>query len=102
MYDLRLSNTTRILQKKYGLLVLGTRHFLVVHPLLNKILDPPLGWTLQRPRAGGKRCSSHVKEHLKASRFDTGEESRRKADPEQVAIDIREMPEINTRNGCFQ
>ena len=74
--------------KKCGLLVLVTRHFLVVHPFLNKILDPPLGWTLQRSRAGGKRCSSHVKEHLKASRFDIGEESRRKADPEQVAIDI--------------
>ena len=39
---------------------------------------------------------------FKASRFDTGEESRRKADPEQVAIDIWEMLEINTTNGCFQ
>ena len=44
-------------------------------------------------RAGGTRCSSHVKEYLKASRFDAGEESRCKADPEQVPIDMR-----NARN----
>ena len=52
----------------------------------------PMGWALQRPRTGGTRCSSHVKEYLKA-RFDAREESRCKADPEQVAIDMR-----NARN----
>ena len=43
-----------------------------------------------------------MKEYLKASRFDAGEESRRKADPEQVAVDIWEMFEIKTTHGCFQ
>ena len=69
---------------------IGVRYapFLSGAPPSKQNPGPPLGWTLQRPRAGGKRCSSHVKEHLIASRFDTGEESRPKADPEQVAIDI--------------
>ena len=47
-----------------------------------------MGWALQRPRAGGTGCSSYVKVYLKA-RFDAGEESRCKADPEQFAIDTR-------------
>ena len=52
----------------------------------------PMGWALQKPRADGTRYSSHVKEYLKA-RFNAGEESGGKADPEQVAIGKR-----NARN----
>ena len=52
----------------------------------------PMGWALQKPRAGGTRYSSQVKEYLKA-RFDAGEESGCKADTSQVAIDMR-----NARN----
>ena len=48
----------------------------------------PMGWALQKPRAGGTRYSSQVKECLKA-RFDAGEESGCKADTLQVAIDMR-------------
>ena len=51
-----------------------------------------MAWALQKPRAGGTRYSSQVKEYLKA-RFDAGEESGGKADPEQVAIGKR-----NARN----
>ena len=52
----------------------------------------PMVWALQKPRAGGTRYSSQVKEYLKA-RFDVGEESGCKADPEQFATDMR-----NARN----
>ena len=52
----------------------------------------PMGWALQKPKAGGTRYSSQVKEYLKA-RFDAGEESGGKADPLQVAIGKR-----NARN----
>ena len=47
-----------------------------------------MGWALQRLRAGGTGCSSYVKEYLEA-RFDAGEESGCKADPEQFAMDTR-------------
>ena len=44
--DLRFSNTVGILQKKKTMwLVSQLRHSLVVHPLLKKILDPPLNTT---------------------------------------------------------
>ena len=52
----------------------------------------PMGWALQKPRAGGTRCSFQVKEYLK-TRFDAREDSGCKADPEQVAINMR-----NARN----
>ena len=48
----------------------------------------PIGWALQKPRGGGTRYSSQVKDYLKA-KFDAGEESGCKADPQQVAIDMR-------------
>lgn len=48
----------------------------------------PMGWALQKPRVGGKRYSSHVKDYLKA-RFDAGEQSGQKADPQQVSMDMR-------------
>ena len=59
-----------------------------IRRIISDLFLPSLGWMLQRSRAGGTRCSSYVMEYLKASRFDAGEELRRKADPEQVAIDI--------------
>ena len=48
----------------------------------------PMGLALQKPRAGGTRYSTQVKDYLKA-RFDAGEESGCKADPEQVATDMK-------------
>ena len=48
----------------------------------------PMGWALQKPRVGGKRYSPHVKDYLKA-RFDAGEQSGQKADPQQVSMDMR-------------
>ena len=48
----------------------------------------PMGWALQNPRIGGKRYSPHVKDYLKA-RFDAGEQSGQKADPQQVSMDMR-------------
>ena len=48
----------------------------------------PMGWALQKPRTGGVRYSQQVKDYLKA-RFDAGEESGRKADPNQVVLDMR-------------
>ena len=57
----------------------------------------PIGWALQKPRTGGTRYSSQVKDYFKA-RFDAGEESGCKADPQQVAIDMRNArTEENTR-----
>ena len=43
-----------------------------------------MGWALQKPGLGGKRHSPHVKDYLKA-RFDAGEQSGQKADPQQVS-----------------
>ena len=48
----------------------------------------PIGWALQKPKTGGTRYSSQVKDYLKA-RFDAGEESGCKADPGQVSLDMR-------------
>ena len=48
----------------------------------------PMGWALQKPRGGGTRYSPQVKDYLKA-RFNAGEESGMKADPQQVAVDMR-------------
>ena len=47
-----------------------------------------MGWALQKARTGGVRYSQQVKDYLKA-RFDAGEESGRKADPNKVVLDMR-------------
>ena len=47
-----------------------------------------MGWALQKPRIGGKRYSPRVKDYLKA-RFDVGEQSGQKADPQHVSMDTR-------------
>ena len=46
------------------------------------------GWALQKPRVGGTRFSENVKSYLTA-RFDVGTQTGRKADPSQVAADMR-------------
>lgn len=46
------------------------------------------GWALQKPRGGGTRFSENVKVFLTA-RFDIGTQTGRKADPAQVAMDMR-------------
>ena len=48
----------------------------------------PVGWALQKPRGGETRYSSQMKDYLKA-RFNAGEELGCKADPQQVAIVMR-------------
>ncbi|XP_020621914.1 uncharacterized protein LOC110059545 [Orbicella faveolata] len=56
--------------------------------------SPPLdqaasmGWALPKPRAGSSRFTGKVKNCLTA-RFDLGEQTRRKADPQQVSNDMR-------------
>ena len=52
-----------------------------------------MGWALQKPGLGGKRHSPHVKDYLKA-RFDVGEQSGQKADPQKVSKDMRHAPSI--------
>ena len=47
-----------------------------------------LGWALQNSRGGGARFSENVKSYLTA-KFDFGEDTGRKADPTQVAADMR-------------
>ena len=53
-----------------------------------------MGWTLQKPRVGKKRCSRHIKDYLKPQ-FDAGEESDKKADPQQVSVDMLEQKRTN-------
>ena len=48
----------------------------------------PLEWVLQSPRRGAPRFSAKVKEYPTA-KFDIGEKTRDKADPTQVASDMR-------------
>ena len=52
------------------------------------------GWALQNPRGGGTRFSENVKSYLQ-SRFDTGELTGRKADPNQVSKEMRAARNID-------
>ena len=52
-----------------------------------------MGWALQRPRGGGTRFTENVKAYL-AMRFADGEKTGRKADPTQVAADMRKARNI--------
>ena len=52
-----------------------------------------MGWALQRPRGGGTRFTDNVKAYL-TMRFDDGEKTGRKADPTQVAADMRKARNI--------
>ena len=47
-----------------------------------------MGWALPKPRAGSSRFTEKVKNYLTA-RFDLGEQTGRKADPQQVSNDMR-------------
>ena len=51
-----------------------------------------IGWALGKPRTGGIRFSEKVKTYLNA-KFEMGERTGRKADPDQVALSMR-----NARN----
>ena len=53
------------------------------------------GWALQKSRGGGTRFSENVKAYLQ-SRFDTGELTGRKADPNQIS---KEMPVARNMEG---
>ena len=46
-----------------------------------------MGWALHRPRAGSIRFTDKVKKYLTA-KFDLGEQSGLKADPQQVSNDM--------------
>ena len=54
----------------------------------------PLEWALPSPRRGAPRFSAKVKEYLTA-KFDIGEKIRDKADPEQLASDMRSAKDDN-------
>ena len=47
-----------------------------------------IGWALGKPRTGGVRFSEKVRMYLTA-KFEVGERTGRKADPEQVALSMR-------------
>ena len=53
-----------------------------------------MGWALQKPRGGGARFSEDVRSYL-SERFETGERTGRKADPSQVASDMRKARDAN-------
>lgn len=52
-----------------------------------------MGWALQKPRGAGTRFTENVKVYL-TMRFDDGEKTGRKADPTQVAADMRTARDI--------
>ena len=52
-----------------------------------------MGWALQKPRGGGTRFTENVKVYL-TMRFGDGEKTGRKADPTQVAADMRTARDI--------
>ena len=53
-----------------------------------------LGWALQSSQRGAPRFSAKVKEY-RTAKFDIGEETRDKADPTQVASDMRSAKDDN-------
>ncbi|KAL9970436.1 hypothetical protein ACROYT_G022812 [Oculina patagonica] len=53
-----------------------------------------IGWALQKPRGGGTRFSENVRSYLTV-RFDVGAQTGRKADPAQVAADMRTTRNAN-------
>ena len=55
-----------------------------------------MGWALHRPRAGSIRLTDKVKKYLTA-KFDQGEQSGLKADPQQVSNDMRETRDEQNR-----
>ena len=52
-----------------------------------------MGWALQKPRGRATRFTENVKVYL-TMRFDDGEKTGRKADPTQVAADMRTVRDI--------
>ena len=59
------------------------------------ICELPLGWALQSPQRFETRFSAKVKECLLTAKFDIGEKTGDKADPTQVASDMRNAKDDN-------
>ena len=62
-------------------------------PALHTVI---MGWALHRPRAGSIRLTYKVKKYLTA-KFDLGEQSGLKADPQQVSNDMRKTRDEQNR-----
>ena len=62
-------------------------------PALHTVI---MGWALHRPRAGSIRLTDKVKKYLTA-KFDLGEQSGLKADPQQVSNDMRKTRDEQNR-----
>ena len=62
-------------------------------PALHTVI---MGWALHRPRAGSIRFTDKVKKYLTA-KFDLGEQSGLKADPQQVSNDMRKTRDEQNR-----
>lgn len=60
----------------------------VVRDSMPPVNTVSMGWALPKPRAGSTRFSDKVKNYLTA-KFDLGEQSGLKADPQQVSNDMR-------------
>ncbi|CAH3159936.1 unnamed protein product [Pocillopora meandrina] len=56
-----------------------------------------MGWALQKTRGSGTRFTEKVKGYL-SSRFQTGERTGRKADPAQVAAEMRKAREADEQD----
>ena len=50
--------------------------------------DLPTGWALRKPKTGGVRFPTKVRQYLVA-KFDYGQKTGRKCDPAQSATDVR-------------
>ena len=55
-----------------------------------------MGWTLSKPRTGATRFPQKVRDYL-ITRFDLGEATGNKADPNQVSLDMRAAKGQNLR-----
>ena len=54
-----------------------------------------MGWALPKPRAGSSRFTDKVKRYL-TSKFDLGEQTGNKVDPQQVSYDMRKARDEQT------
>lgn len=60
-----------------------------------------MGWALPKPRAGSSRFTEKVKNYLTA-RFDLGEQTGRKADPQQVSSDMRKTTDEQNNGSLIE
>ena len=75
---------------KFSSLTLESKVTSITHEVTGEIKGDccNMGWALQKPRGGGTRFTENVKVYL-SKRFEIGETTGRKADPAQVAADMR-------------